>query len=82
LPHVAGMFVRKMGDAGSSRSLRSCAPWQSVQVADLFSPFSTIARLWMLFSYMRAAPGIGMPDRSATSRLPWHLVHVAARFRK
>ena len=76
------MFERKMGDAGSSRSFRSCEPWQSEQVADLFSPLSTIARLWMLFSYMRPAPGIGMLPARSSAGLEWQRMHVAAMFRK
>jgi hypothetical protein len=53
-----------------------------LEIADLFSPFSTIARLWMLFSYILAAPGMAIPPCSITSLLPWHRVQVAATFRK
>ncbi|HBO70520.1 MAG TPA: hypothetical protein DD658_10540, partial [Deltaproteobacteria bacterium] len=28
-PQVVGMLGRKIGEAGSKRSLRSCPPWQS-----------------------------------------------------
>src|SRR3989304_1768697 len=70
-----------MGEDGSSRSLRSWAPWQATHEADLFSPFSTIARLWMLFSYILAPPGravsfVGQPEQSTGLRravwgTPW-----------
>src|SRR4030067_234331 len=50
-----------MGEDGSNRALSSWAPWHPTHVADLFSPFSTIAILWMSFSYIHPAPAFGTP---------------------
>ena len=69
-------------DTGSVRSLTSWAPWQSAHVADLFSPFSMMARLWIPRSYIREAPGMPTFRFSVISGFPWHRAQVAARLRK
>ena len=71
-----------MDEEGSLRSFMLWAPWQSMQEADLFSPMSTMARLWMLCWYCFAAPGMAMFRLSVIVLSPWHRVHVAAMFRK